>query len=54
MEKMFYCCYSINKIYASDDFETSQVTNSSDMFTGSSNIKGEGGTSYNGSYIDKT
>ncbi len=44
----------VKTIYASDKFVTSAVTNGKYMFSGTSNLIGGNGTTYNSSYIDKT
>ena len=54
MRFMFYECPNLKTIYASDIFNTNSVTSSSYMFTGSSNLVGGAGTTYNSSYVDKT
>ena len=51
---MFYGCYNLRTIYASDNFVTNNVTLSTNMFYGDSNLKGGNGTLYNSGYRDKT
>lgn len=51
---MFYGCYNLRTIYASDNFVTNNVTLSTSMFYGDSNLKGGNGTLYNSGYRDKT
>ena len=41
-------------IYVNSKFVTTAVTDSTDMFTGSTNLVGGAGTKYNSSYVDKT
>ena len=54
MAWMFYGCYNLRTIYASDNFVTNNVTLSTSMFYGDSNLKGGNGTLYNSGYRDKT
>ena len=54
MSSMFYGCYELTTITVGDGWTTSNVTASSGMFDGCSNLKGGNGTVYNASYIDKT
>ncbi|MBR7018953.1 MAG: BspA family leucine-rich repeat surface protein, partial [Prevotella sp.] len=54
MNSMFYGCYELTTITVGDGWTTSNVTASSGMFDGCSNLKGGNGTVYNASYIDKT
>ena len=54
MENMFNSATNLKTIYASDKFNTDNVTNSSSMFAGSANLVGGAGTKYNSSYVDKT
>ena len=54
MEIMFYGTSNLKTIYASNKFNTDNVTSSYHMFTGSRNLVGGKGTKYNSSYIDKT
>ena len=54
MDYMFYFNVNLKTIYVSDKFNTDNVTNSSSMFTDSTNLVGGAGTKYNSSYVDKT
>ena len=55
MSYMFAKCSKLTTIYASDDFITDKVTNSTNMFTGcTSSLKGGNGTYFNSNYTDKT
>jgi len=54
MRHMFSSVTNLKTIYVSDKFNTGNVTNSSGMFTGSTNLVGGKGTKYNSSYVDKT
>ncbi len=54
MRSMFDFSYSLTTIYVSSKFVTTAVTDSTDMFTGSTKIVGGAGTKYNSSYVDKT
>ena len=49
MNNMFYGCSALTTIYASDKFDTDNVRNSLDMFTGCEKLKG-----YNNSKTDHT
>ena len=49
MDNMFYGCSALTTIYASDKFDTDNVINGSDMFTGCEKLKG-----YNDSKTDHT
>ena len=51
---MFYNAKNLKTIYASDKFNTNNVTESSSMFINSTKLVGGKGTKYNSSYIDKT
>ena len=53
MESMFDSS-KVKTIYVSNKFITSNVTNSSSMFTSATNLVGGFGTKYNSSYADKT
>ena len=44
----------VTTIYVNNKFVTTAVTDSTDMFTGSTNLVGGSGTKYNSSYTDKT
>ena len=54
MNQMFKGCSRLETIYASDDWTTATVTNSSDMFLECINLEGGQGTTYNASHVDKT
>ena len=54
MSNMFYDLENLTTIYASNNFNTSAVTNSDRMFSRSSKLVGGNGTKYNSSYEDKT
>ena len=54
MSNMFYFLENLTTIYASNNFNTSAVTNSDGMFSRSSKLVGGNGTKYNSSYEDKT
>ena len=54
MEIMFYGTSNLKTIYASNKFNTDNVTSSYHMFTGCNNLVGGAGTKYNSSYIDIT
>ena len=54
MEGAFKNMGSLTTIIVSDDFVVSQVSNSSNMFTDSTEIVGGNGTTYDANYIDKT
>ena len=54
MEIMFYGTSNLKTIYASNKFNTDNVTSSYHMFTGSTNLVGGAGTKYNSSHVDKT
>ena len=54
MRWMFYNAKNLKTIYASDKFNTNNVTESSSMFINSTKLVGGKGTKYNSSYIDKT
>ena len=54
MSYMFSYSTNLKTIYASNKFVITAVTDSSNMFTGSTNLVGGAGTKYNKSYIDKT
>ena len=53
MNNMFYNS-KVKTIYVSNNFITANVTSSSDMFEGVTNLVGGNGTKYNSSYVDKT
>ena len=54
MTDMFYGCDKLKTIYASNLFQTSQVTRSDNMFGECVAIQGGAGTSYSGDHTDKT
>ena len=54
MYRMFNSDSKLEKIYVSNAFVVSQVTNSSGMFKGCSRLVGGSGTPYSSSYVDKT
>ena len=54
MAGMFNICPNLTTIYATPEFIVTQVTSSTDMFTGSTNIVGGAGTVFSSSYTDKT
>ncbi len=53
MSYMFKYDESLNKIYATANFATTNVTNSTDMFTGCTSINGGSGTTYDANHVDK-
>ena len=54
MSSMFSSCKNLTTIYASNKFITNNVTNSTNMFNGSTKLVGGAGTKYNSSHVDKT
>ncbi|MBR4830465.1 MAG: InlB B-repeat-containing protein, partial [Bacilli bacterium] len=54
MASMFSYCTLLKTIYVSEKWDTTSVTNSNNMFYKSTNLVGQGGTTYNASYINKT
>ena len=54
MGVMFYNNKNLVTIYASNKFITDNVTSSTDMFYGASNLIGGNGTKYNKSNVNKT
>ena len=54
MSGMFNHCYELKTIYASNKFNTSQVSDSINMFFNCTSLVGGAGTTYNYSYTDKT
>ncbi len=54
MTEMFNYASKLKTIHVSDKFNTDNVTSSNSMFTGSTNLVGGAGTTYNSSYVDKT
>ena len=47
-------CTNLVTIYASTSFNVSNITNSANMFTSSTKLKGGNGTTYNASNVTKT
>ena len=54
MNYMFNKAVNLKTIYASNNFATTRVNTSTNMFNGDTNISGGFGTKYNSSKIDKT
>ena len=54
MSSMFDSATNLKTIYASDKFNTNNVTDSTHMFYYCHNLVGGSGTTYTGSFIDKT
>ena len=54
MNSMFHGCYALKTIYVGSEWTTSNVTESSEMFYGCSNLVGGAGTTYNANRIDYT
>ena len=54
MGGMFANNSNLKTIYASDKFNVGNVTSSTNMFKGCTNLMGGEGTRYNSSYVDKT
>lgn len=52
MYSMFYNCNKLTTIYVSNLWDTTSVTNSSNMFSNCTSLIGESGTTYNSSYVD--
>ena len=52
MYEMFYHCSELTTIYASDKWNTDKVTDSNNMFSGCTKLKGD--IAFNSNYIDKT
>ena len=52
MSFMFCACDSLTTIYASSSFVTTAVTNSSNMFSSSTQLVGGAGTAFNSSHKD--
>ena len=50
---MFYQCSSLTTIYVSNNFVTTNVTDSDDMFTDCTSLVGGNGTTFDSSHIDK-
>ena len=53
MSKMFRQCLELTTIFASDKFVTNAVTDSTEMFTVCTNLKGGAGTVYDENHINK-
>ena len=51
---MFRDCQNLKTIYAGDGWSTGAVTDSAEMFYGSTNLKGGAGTTFDSSFVDKT
>ena len=54
MSFMFGNCMELKTIYVSDKWNTGSVTNSGNMFSSCTNLKGGNGTAYDGTKTDKT
>ena len=54
MYNMFSGCSSAKRIYVDDGWDTSSVTNDSDMFFNCSTLEGGNGTVFDSNYIDST
>ena len=54
MNGMFCTSFKLTTIYASDKFNTDNVTDSSRMFVDTTKLVGGSGTKYNSSHVDKT
>lgn len=54
MNNMFQSDSNLKTVYVSSDFVVTQVSNSSNMFSGCSRLVGGAGTTYSTSYKDKT
>ena len=55
MVSMFFSCFKLKTIYVSSSvWITTQVTSSTDMFSGCTSLVGGSGTKYNSSYTNKT
>ena len=52
MSSMFSACSALTTIYASDKWDISKVSSSSDMFTGCTNLVGGAGTKYDANHVD--
>ena len=52
MSDMFGWCESLTTVYASDDFVTTAVENSEDMFTGCTALVGGAGTAYDSAHVN--
>jgi len=54
MSNMFSGCSALKTIMASDEFVTTNVTNSAEMFANTQNLTGGAGTTFSSSYTDGT
>ena len=54
MRGMFFNAVNLKTIYASDKFNTDNVTNSSNMFNYATKLVGGSGTKYDSTKTDKT
>ena len=54
MSRAFYENTALKTIYVSENFDTSKVTDSTDMFKSSTKLVGGAGTTYDSSKTDKT
>ena len=54
MSEMFRNCFSLTTIYAGDLWNTGNVIEGSDMFTGCTQLVGGAGTAYNADHVDYT
>ena len=54
MKEMFKGCPALETIYCNDDWNTSTVTASENMFSGCTSLKGGKGTEYDGNNVDVT
>ena len=52
MKEMFKGCQALETIYCNDDWNTSTVTASENMFSGCTSLKGGKGTEYDGNIVD--
>ena len=53
MRDMFYLCEALRTIYVDDGWNTAAVTNSNQMFSYCTSIRGGMGTTYNADHVDK-
>ena len=54
MVKMFSSCNALKTIYVGDNWDTTNVSDSTSMFADSFNLVGEKGTTYDSNYVDIT
>ena len=54
MKEMFKGCSALETIYCNDDWNTSAVTASENMFSGCTSLKGGKGTEFDGNIVDVT